>query len=81
MKNESIAEKNNWPPYLKGIYENPGRNSMGNSPFEAEAEANPLDSFLNKSGSDNTESREKDPPERPRYPFYVFFSAGIDSLD
>ena len=60
MKNESIAEKNNWPPYLKGIYENPGRKSMENSPFEAEAEANPLDSFLNKSGSDNTESREKD---------------------
>jgi light-regulated signal transduction histidine kinase (bacteriophytochrome) len=73
MKNESIAEKNNWPPYLKGIYENPGRNSMENSPFEAEAEANPLDSFLNKSGSDNTESREKDLPREQDTSFMSSF--------
>jgi light-regulated signal transduction histidine kinase (bacteriophytochrome) len=73
MKNESIAEKNNWPPYLKGIYENPDRKSMENSPFEAEAEANPLDSFLNTSGSDNTESREKDPPRDQDTPFMSSF--------
>jgi len=73
MKNESIAEKNNWPPYLKAIYENPDRNSMENSPFEAEAEANPLDSFLNKSGSDNTESREKDLPRGQDTPFMSSF--------
>ena len=73
MKNESITEKNNWPPYLKAIYENPDRNSMENSPFEAEAEANPLDSFLNKSGSDNTESREKDLPREQDTPFMSSF--------
>ena len=73
MKNESIAEKNNWPPYLKGIYENPGRKSMESSPFEAEAEANPLDSFLNKSGSDNTESREKDLPREQDTSFMSSF--------
>ena len=73
MKNESITEKNNWPPYLKAIYENPDRNSMENSPFEAEAEANPLDSFLNKSGSDNTESREKNLPGGQDTPFMSSF--------
>src|SRR4030067_1759605 len=73
MKNDSIAEKNNWPPYLKAIYENPDRNSMENSPFEAEAEANPLDSFLNKSGSDNTESREKNLPGGQDTPFMSSF--------
>ncbi len=73
MENASIAEKNNWPPYLKAIYEDHGRNSMENSLFEAEAEANPLDSFLNKSGSDNAESREKGLPTEQDTPFMSSF--------
>jgi len=73
MKNESIAEKNNWPPYLKTIYDNPGHNPMENGPFEEEVEANPLDPFLNKTGSDNNESREKDPPREQDTPFMSSF--------
>ncbi len=73
MENASITEKNNWPPYLKAIYEDHGRNSMENSLFEAEAETNPLDSFPNKSGSYSTESREKDPPREQDTSFMSSF--------
>jgi len=73
MKSESIAEKNNWPPYLKAIYDTPGRNPMENDPFEAEAEDNPLDSLTNKTNSDNTESKEKDLLGAQETPFMSSF--------
>jgi K+-sensing histidine kinase KdpD len=73
MKSESIVEKNNCPPYLKTIYDNPGRNPTENGPFEEEVEANPLDSFLNKAGSDPIEAKEKDPPREQDTPFMSSF--------
>jgi len=74
MKNESIVEKNAWPPYLKAIYDNTGSNKIENDLFETEKEDNPLDPFPNKAASDPIgESKEKDPPRGQDTPFMSSF--------
>jgi hypothetical protein len=74
MQNESIAEKNSWPPNLKGTHDHPGRPQMEIDLFGAENEENPLTSLIHPPDpTPPSEPKEKVSSKEAENPFWSSF--------
>ena len=73
MQTNPFPKKDRKPPFLKVIDEKAYNTQIENDFFETDKEENPLESFLNKAGSDPTVSKDKDPPRDQDNPFMSSF--------
>ncbi|HUL37409.1 MAG TPA: hypothetical protein VLW47_06965 [Thermodesulfobacteriota bacterium] len=74
MESQTIADKNNWSPYLKAIYDNSSNNKIEDDFFGTEKEDNSLAPFPNEAAHNPIdESCEKGPPKKEDTPFMSSF--------